>query len=171
MEKRVYTVSELNADIKMLLEANFPLVWIAGEISNLRIPASGHHYFTLKDANSQIASVMFSIQSGKLKFLLEDGMKIRGIGRISLYEPRGAYQIIFEHMEPEGAGAQQTAFEQLKKKLAGEGLFDEKFKKTLPFLPRKISVICSPTGAVIHDIIDIAARRFFNIHIITVIMK
>jgi exodeoxyribonuclease VII large subunit len=165
IKRKIYTVSGLNADIKMLLETQFPLIWVSGEISNIRIPSSRHCYFTLKDEKSQVASVMFAAQTGKLKFNLQDGLKIRGLGRITLYEPRGTYQIIFEHIEPEGVGALQKAFEQLKKKLAEEGLFDDNFKKPIPFLPKKISIISSPTGAVIHDIIKIVERRFYNIHI------
>ncbi|MDY6793355.1 MAG: exodeoxyribonuclease VII large subunit [Thermodesulfobacteriota bacterium] len=155
----IYTVSDLNSEIKSLLENKFTFLWITGEISNFRMPASGHFYFTLKDHQSQISSVMFSGQNRKLKFDLEDGLKITGMGRISLFEPRGTYQIIFEYIEPEGIGALQIAFEQLKEKLHLEGLFDEAHKKPLPFLPQKITLITSPTGAVVHDMVEIANRR------------
>ena len=161
----IYTVSELTAKVKVLLEDGFPFIWIRGEISNLRIPASGHFYFTLKDEKAQINAVMFRGQNRNLKFIPEDGMRITGIGRISVYEPRGTYQIILEYMEPQGTGAIQLAFEQLKERLTAEGLFDEKHKKPLPFLPCKISIITSPTGAVIHDILKIVNRRFPNIPI------
>jgi exodeoxyribonuclease VII large subunit len=160
---RIYTVSELTSDIKHLLEETFPFVWVSGEISNFRIPASGHFYFTLKDEKAQIGGVMFRGQSRHLKFLPEDGSNITGLGRISLYEPRGAYQIIFEYLEPTGRGALQAAFEQLKERLLAEGLFDDSHKKPLPYLPRKISVVTSPTGAVIHDICNIIDRRFPNV--------
>ncbi|MGD8649241.1 MAG: exodeoxyribonuclease VII large subunit [Desulfobacterales bacterium] len=163
--KNVYTVSELNASIKDLIENNFPFVWVFGEISNFRVPASGHFYFTLKDAASQISSVMFRGQQRNLKFEPEDGLNVTGMGRISVYEPRGTYQIILEYLEPSGAGALQIAFEKLKARLLAEGLFDEVHKKSLPFLPYKISIITSPTGAVVHDILHIINRRFPNIAI------
>ena len=161
----IYTVSEITAKVKELLEENIPFIWICGEISNLRIPASGHFYFTLKDENSQISAVMFRGQNRNLKFMPEDGMSVKGIGRVSVYEPRGTYQIILEYLEPKGTGEIQLAFEQLKERLTAEGLFDEKHKRPLPFLPCKISIITSPTGAVIHDILKIANRRFPNIPI------
>lgn len=161
----IYTVSELTAKVKVLLEDAYPFIWICGEISNLRIPGSGHFYFTLKDETAQINAVMFRGQNRNLKFMPEDGMGVTGIGRISVYEPRGTYQIILEYLEPEGVGAIQLAFEQLKERLTAEGLFDEKHKKPLPFLPCKISIITSPTGAVIQDILNIVNRRFPNIPI------
>ena len=163
--QNIFTVSELNANIKSLIEENFPFVWIFGEISNFRIPASGHFYFTLKDDASQISSVMFRGQQRNLKFEPEDGLNVTGMGRISVYEPRGTYQIILEYLEPSGAGALQIAFEKLKKRLAAEGCFDEAHKKPLPFLPNKISIITSPSGAVIHDILQIINRRFANLAI------
>ncbi|MBL7180291.1 MAG: exodeoxyribonuclease VII large subunit [Desulfobacterales bacterium] len=165
IERRIYTVSKLTADIKILLEDKFQLIWIAGEISNFRIPVSGHFYFTLKDENAQISAVMFRAQNRNLKFDPEDGMSVTGLGRISVYEPRGTYQLILEYIEPAGAGAIQVAFEQLKARLAHEGFFDEKHKKSLPFLPRKISIVTSPTGAVVHDILKVLNRRFSNLHI------
>ena len=163
--RRIYTVSELTADIKKLLEERFSLVWVSGEISNFRMPASGHFYFTLKDEKAQINAVMFRGQARNLKFHPEDGINVSGLGRISLYEPRGTYQIIFEYLEPEGIGAIQLAFEQLKERLHSEGLFDPEHKKPLPFLPKKISIITSPTGAVVHDVLNIINRRFANLHI------
>lgn len=164
-DRPVYTVARLTADIKALLEERFPFVWIVGEISNFRIPASGHYYFTLKDASAQIGAVMFRGQSRNLKFLPEDGMTVTGLGRIGVYEPRGTYQIIFEYLEPSGLGALQAAFEQLKGRLASEGLFDEFHKKPIPFLPRTIGLITSRTGAVVHDILNILNRRFPNLRI------
>ncbi|MCF8068754.1 MAG: exodeoxyribonuclease VII large subunit [Desulfobacterales bacterium] len=164
-ERYVFTVSELNNDIKGILEERYPFIWISGEISNLSKPASGHVYFTLKDNKSQISAVMFKGQARNLSFDLENGINVTGLGRIGVYEPRGNYQIIFEFIEPKGTGALQLAFEQLKQKLAEEGLFDDKLKQPIPELPQKISVITSPTGAVIHDIVTVLARRFPNIHI------
>ena len=163
--RSLYTVSELTREIKDLLEHEFPLVWVVGEISNLRMPVSGHCYFTLKDSNAQISAVMFKGQANRLKFDLVDGLAVVGLGRLSVYEPRGSYQVIFEHLEPKGVGALQLAFEQLKARLAAEGLFDEERKKKLPFLPRKIHIITSPTGAVVHDMIKIIQRRFPNMPI------
>ncbi len=164
-QRRIYTVSELTFKIKDLLEESFPFVWINGEISNFRVPASGHYYFTLKDDTAQINAVMFRNQNRTIIFDLEDGMNITGLGRISLYEPRGTYQIIFEHLEPKGAGAIHLAFEQLKTRLLEEGLFDEAHKSPLPFLPKKISIITSPTGAVVHDILKIVNRRFSTLQV------
>ncbi|MBW1649584.1 MAG: exodeoxyribonuclease VII large subunit [Deltaproteobacteria bacterium] len=168
---KLYTVSELNTGIKKLLEEKFPLIWICGEISNFKTPSSNHYYFTLKDNKSQMSAVIFANQNMYLKFMPENGMKIKGIGRISLYEPRGAYQIIFEHIEPYGLGELQAAFEHLKVKLEKEGLFDQSFKKPISFLPKKISVVSSPTGAVIHDIQTVIKRRYPNIHIEIVPVK
>jgi exodeoxyribonuclease VII large subunit len=164
-QRKIYSISELNAEIKTLIEESFPFVWIFGEISNFRIPASGHYYFTLKDKASQISAVMFRGQQRQLKFAPEDGMSVTGMGRLAVYEPRGAYQIILEYLEPSGIGALQIAFEKLKKRLAAEGCFDDAHKKPLPFLPNHISVITSPTGAVIHDILNTINRRFANCHI------
>jgi len=170
-QPQIYTVSELTSNIKEILEKTYPFVWICGEISNFNIPASGHFYFTVKDEHAQINAIMFRNQNRNLKFKPEDGITITGLGRISVYEPRGTYQIIFEYLEPKGTGAIQLAFEQLKKRLSDEGLFDEKHKKPLPFLPKKISIITSPTGAVVHDILKIIDRRFSNLYLEIVPVK
>lgn len=161
--QHVYEVSELNKKIKALLEVKFPFIWISGEISNFRIPSSGHCYFTLKDPRSQISAVMFRAQASSLKFRPEDGLSIIGLGRISVYEPRGSYQVIFEYIEPKGIGGLQIAFEILKQKLFDEGLFDAQHKMPLPALPKKISIVTSPTGAAIRDFIKVAQRRFANL--------
>lgn len=158
----IYTVSHLTREIKTLLEDRFPFVWITGEISNAATPASGHSYFSLKDDQAVISSVMFKNQKRNLKFIVENGMKITGLARLTLYEPRGAYQLIFEHIEPAGTGALQKAFEQLKKKLGDEGLFDPEHKQPIPFFPGTISVITSGTGAAVRDIIHISLRRLPN---------
>jgi exodeoxyribonuclease VII large subunit len=170
-QHRIYTVSELTSDIKGILEKTYPFIWIYGEISNFNVPASGHFYFTVKDEYAQINAVMFRNQNRNLKFKPEDGISVAGLGRISVYEPRGTYQIIFEYLEPKGTGAIQLAFEQLKKRLSDEGLFDEKHKNPLPFLPGKISIITSPTGAVVHDILNIIGRRFSNLSLEIVPVK
>lgn len=163
VDQKIYTVSRLTQNIRSILEDHFSLVWITGEISNFRVPVSGHFYFTLKDSDAQINAVMFKGQNRNLKFMPEDGMNITGFGRISVYEPRGSYQIILEYLEPSGIGALQAAFEKLKAKLAEEGLFDENHKKSIPYLPRTICLITSPTGSVVHDMIRVIERRFKDI--------
>ena len=156
---KVYTVSGLTRQIKNLLEDRYPFLWITGEISNLSTPASGHSYFSLKDHNAVISCVMFKGQKRHLKCPVENGMKIKAMGRLSLYEPRGNYQLILEYMEPEGTGSLNEAFERLKAKLLAQGLFDEAHKKPLPFFPQGIYVITSGTGAAVRDIIQTAKRR------------
>ncbi len=161
-ERRVWKVSELNARICELLEGTLPDIWLEGEVSNYRPAQSGHLYFTLKDAQSQIRCVCFRDQARGLKFRPQDGLSVTVRGALSVYEPRGEYQIYVSHIEPVGSGALQVAFEQLKKRLAEEGLFDEDRKKPLPLLPRCIGVVTSPTGAAILDILRILKRRFSN---------
>ncbi|WP_020588762.1 exodeoxyribonuclease VII large subunit [Desulfobacter curvatus] len=156
---KVYTVGTLTRQIKNLLEDQYPFLWIIGEISNFSTPASGHSYFSLKDEAAVISCVIFKGQKRHLKFTPENGLKVKGMARLSLYEPRGSYQLIFEHMEPEGTGALQQAFEQLKAKLAGMGWFDTAHKKEIPFLPSGIHVITSGTGAAVRDIIQVAKQR------------
>ncbi|MEJ2038505.1 MAG: exodeoxyribonuclease VII large subunit [Desulfosarcinaceae bacterium] len=165
LPRAIYSVSSLTSNIKQILEEKYPIIWISGEISNLRIPYSGHAYFTLKDENAQIAAVVFKGQQRQLGFELQDGTTIVGMGRISVYEPRGTYQIILEYIEPQGVGALQLAFEQLKRKLEAEGMFDLRYKHPLPMLPRKIGVVTSPSGSVIRDIINVSHRRFPNLAI------
>ncbi len=161
--QHVYEVTELNKIIKRILEEKFPFIWISGEISNFKIPSSGHCYFTLKDPHSQISAIMFRAQASALKFRPEDGLSVVGLGRISVYEPRGSYQIIFEYLEPKGIGGLQIAFEKLKQRLFEQGLFDERHKLPLPVIPKKISIVTSPTGAAIRDFIKVAQRRFPNL--------
>jgi len=162
----ILTVSQLTAEIKTLLERNFEHLWVEGEVSNLRLPGSGHLYFTLKDESAQIRAVMFRTQNRLLKFQLEDGLQVVGYGRLTVYEPRGEYQIVLDYLEPKGLGALQLAFDQLKEKLSREGLFDPARKKPLPPLPQKIGIVTSPTGAAIRDILQIIDRRFANVHIL-----
>ena len=156
---KIYTVSSLTEAIKSLLEETFDFVWVEGEISNFARPTSGHYYMTLKDQNAQIRAVMFKMQAYYLKFVPEDGMKVIVRGRIGLYEPRGEYQIIIDYLEPLGVGALAAAFEQVKKKLLLEGVFDEKKKRPIPFLPKRVALITSPTGAAVKDFLRIAYRR------------
>src|SRR3990172_653361 len=157
---QVLSVTELTRRLKQLVEGQFPLVWIMGQISNFRPASSGHWYFTLKDEGAQIRCAMFRGQNRYLKFRPEDGMEAVVRGRLTVYEPRGDYQIIAEHMEPKGVGALQVAFEQLRARLEAEGLFAPARKRPLPFLPGRIGVVTSLTGAVIRDICHVAFRRF-----------
>ena len=161
--EEILTVSQLNNNIKFLLEETFGSLWVEGEVSNLRRPQSGHVYFTLKDDKSQINAVFFrqfGAYKRKTNFELEEGLKVLCRARLNVYLPRGEYQLVIESVEPLGIGALQKAFEQLKARLSAEGLFDERYKKNIPFLPRKIGVVTSPTGAVIKDILNITKRRF-----------
>lgn len=168
--KEILTVTRLNLNIKNILESSFGFVWVEGEISNLRRPQSGHSYFTLKDENSQIRAVVFQSPLGTrgnaAAFDFEEGMSIICRARLNVYHPRGEYQLIIDTIEPKGVGALQKAFEQLKERLQREGLFDEKHKKKIPFLPHWIGVITSPTGAVIRDILSVTGRRFPSVHIL-----
>ncbi|MCK4423814.1 MAG: exodeoxyribonuclease VII large subunit, partial [Candidatus Omnitrophica bacterium] len=164
--RHVYSVSELTRNIKLILEDNFQQVWLEGEISNLSTPSSGHIYLTLKDENAQVKAVIFRGTASRVKFKLKDGLKVTACGRITVYERSGQYQIIIDVVEPQGLGALQLAFQQLKEKLSKEGFFDQNRKKPLPLLPRTIGVITSPTGAAIRDIINVLTRRFPNIEII-----
>ena len=159
----ILTVSQLTSKIKTLLEERFPLVWVEGEMSNLRHPPSGHLYLTLKDEFAQIGAVIFRGQRRHLKFEPEDGLSVIGLGRISVYEPRGSYQIVLEHIEPAGRGALQVAFEQLKARLSALGYFDQERKRRIPFLPLHLSLITSPGGAVVHDMLKVVNRRFPNV--------
>jgi exodeoxyribonuclease VII large subunit len=164
-ERRVWKVSEITARIRDLLEGQFTDVWIEGEVSNFRPAQSGHLYFTLKDSRAQIRCVCFRDNVRLLKFRPEDGLHITVRGSVSVYDQRGEYQVYVTNIEPVGLGALQLAFEQLKKKLAAEGLFDESRKKPLPALPRCIGIVTSPTGAAIRDILRVLKRRFPNVHV------
>ena len=158
-EENIYKVSDINRAIKEQLEGQFSHIWVQGEISNFKAHSSGHFYFSLKDEKSQVNAVMFKGYNSRLKFRPESGMEVVVRGKISVYEPRGNYQVFCEHMEPLGAGALQQAFEQLKAKLKSEGLFDEAIKKPLPDHPKQVAVVTSPTGAAIQDILNVMGRR------------
>lgn len=164
-ETTVFTVSGLNASIKSLLESSYPMVWVKGEVSNFRMASSGHSYFTLKDEQSQIRAVLFRTQQRHLRFNLESGLKVICQCRISVYEPRGEYQLIVEILEPLGRGALHLAFEQLKRKLEEEGLFDPSRKPPMPLCPQRIGIITSPTGAAIRDIIKTLQRATLPIRV------
>lgn len=166
-ERHIYKVSELTRMIKAVLEESFLSdVWVEGEVSGLSRPFSGHIYFKLKDENSQIDCVIYRGIAESLRFMPENGINIILWGKINVYEPKGTYQIVVYRIEPLGIGALQLAFEQLKQRLFAEGLFDPEHKKPIPFLPRKIGVITSATGAAIRDILTITRRRFYNVHIV-----
>ena len=165
-ERKIWSVSELTSRISAALSSQFANLWVEGEVSNYRPAQSGHLYFTLKDAKAQVRCVCFRTQALRLKFRPEDGLKLIVRGSISVYEPRGEYQIYVEHLEPSGVGALQLAFEQLKKRLDAEGLFDAGRKVPLPLLPGRIGIVTSPRGAAVRDIIRILRRRFPNLHLI-----
>nr|WP_246525617.1 exodeoxyribonuclease VII large subunit [Geomobilimonas luticola] len=165
-EKRILTVTQLTGLIRGVLEENFEHVWVEGEISNLAMPASGHLYFTLKDAGAQLRCVMFRASTRALKFKPRDGMGLIVRGRLTVYDQRGDYQLLVEYLEPRGLGALQMAFIQLKERLAKEGLFAEEHKRPIPRLPRRIGIVTSATGAAIHDILTVLNRRFANLEIL-----
>ena len=160
------TITELTGAIRTMLESSYPQIWVEGEISNARLWKTGHLYFTLKDARAQIRAVMFRSTVNLLRFKPENGQHVVARGRVSVYDPKGEYQIVCEHLEPHGLGALQLAFEQLRERLAQEGLFDDSRKRALPALPRKIGVVTSPDGAAIQDILNILGRRYPNAHIV-----
>jgi exodeoxyribonuclease VII large subunit len=164
-ERQVFRVSELNAAVQNLFEAEFRSVWVAGEISSCRMAPSGHYYFSLKDEQSQLKCALFKGAARFAKFKPQDGLAVIARGNLEVYEARGEYQLIVELLEPQGAGALQVAFEQLKKKLAAEGLFEEPRKRPLPKLPRRIGVVTSPAGAAIRDILHVLERRFQGLHV------
>lgn len=165
-ERPVFTVSELTARIKGRLEDAFPAVWVEGEISNLRAPSSGHAYFTLKDDLAQLRCVLFRGRGRRVRFALEDGLQVLVFGGLDVYAARGEYQLVAELMEPKGLGALQLAFEQLKRKLEAEGLFDQARKRPLPRFPRTIGIVTSPTGAALRDMLHIIGRRFGDLRVV-----
>jgi len=164
-QRRVFTVSELNGAIRATLDEEFPDIWVTGEISGFKLATSGHYYFTLKEREAQIRCVAFRSAHRFWKFKPRDGMAVLARGRIDVYEARGEYQLLVELLEPQGLGALQLAFEQLKKKLAAEGLFEAERKRPLPRFPRRIGIVTSPRGAAIADMINILSRRFPGLHI------
>jgi len=166
VSRHIYTVDELTRSIKLILEENLGDIWVKGEVSNCRRAASGHIYFTLKDDKSVVRAVLFKGYQSGIKFEIEDGLTVIAHGNVSVFERRGEYQIIIDFIEPEGLGALQLAFEQLKKKLAEEGLFDESHKKPIPPFPETVGVVTSPTGAAIRDILNVIGRRYSGVHII-----
>lgn len=167
-QRSILTVSRLTGLIRSTLEENFEQVWVEGEVSNLSMPSSGHLYFTIKDGGAQLRCVMFKGAAKNLRFRVKDGMVLILRGRVTVYDQRGDYQLISEYAEPQGLGALQLAFQQLKERLAKEGLFDEARKKKIPTLPQRIGVVTSPTGAAIHDILTVVNRRYANVEILLI---
>ncbi|MDD5680850.1 MAG: exodeoxyribonuclease VII large subunit [Candidatus Omnitrophica bacterium] len=165
-DRRIYTISELTQNIRGILEGAFGEVWLEGEISNFIKHSSGHMYFSLKDTGAVLACAFFRSANQGLKFQIKDGMNVVCFGKISVYDKRGQYQLYVEKIEPKGIGALQMAFEQLKAKLQKEGLFDEARKRPIPYLPTRIGVVTSPTGAAIRDILNVVRRRFQNVEVI-----
>jgi len=159
-ERDVYSVSRLNKEVRLLLESGLPLLWLEGELSNFAAPASGHWYFSLKDAGAQVRCAMWRQKNQLVKFRPKDGMAVLVRARVGLYEPRGEYQLLIEHLEEAGEGALKREFEKLKAKLAAEGLFAGERKRPLPAVPRRIGIVTSPTGAAVHDILRVLRARF-----------
>ncbi|MES9858757.1 MAG: exodeoxyribonuclease VII large subunit [Sedimenticola sp.] len=155
----VYSVSRLNSEVRAVLEGSFPLLWVEGEISNLARPSSGHIYFSLKDPRAQVRCAMFRMKCTRLRFQPKNGLKVLIRARVGLYEGRGEFQLVAEHMEPAGEGALRQAFEALKQQLAAEGLFDTATKKALPTYPQQIGIVTSPTGAAVRDVVTVLKRR------------
>ena len=164
--RRVLTVTELTVRVRDLIETAFYEVWVEGELSNCFVSNTGHLYFTLKDGNTQIRGVIFRTALRYLKFKPADGLRVVARGRVSVYEPKGEYQLVCEHLEPHGLGALQLAFDQLKRRLQAEGLFDAARKRALPSLPRKIGIVTSLDGAAIRDIVKVLRRRYANAHLV-----
>ena len=159
-DREIYSVSRLNREVRQLIEHGMPLVWLDAELSNLARPTSGHWYFSLKDRDAQVRCAMFRQRNHGVRFQPRDGQQVLARARVSLYEPRGDYQLIVEHLEEAGLGALRREFERLKEKLAAEGLFDSESKRPLPALPLRIGVVTSPTGAALRDILKVLGRRF-----------
>src|SRR4030095_6105093 len=166
--KSILTVSQLTGLLRTSIESQFSDLWLEGEVSNLRMPGSGHVYCTLKDEFSQIRAVLFRSSALRLKFTLQEGMCVIVRGRLTVYEPRGEYQIVMDSVEPKGVGALQLAFEQLKARLSAEGLFDEAKKTPLPPFPQRIGIVTSPTGAAIKDMLSVLYRRWAALRVIVV---
>src|SRR5215471_6855900 len=163
--RRAFTVGELTQELRGLLSEHFTDIWVSGEISGAKLAASGHYYFTLKDETAQLQCVCYRMTARYLKFKPQDGVAVLARGRLDFYDARGAVQMIVETLEPQGHGALQVAFEQLKQKLAMEGLFDRSRKRPIPSLPERIGIVTSPSGAVIRDILQILERRSPGRHI------
>jgi exodeoxyribonuclease VII large subunit len=168
LAQQTLTVSQLTAQIKNALEEEFPNVWVAGEISNFSRPQSGHAYFTLKDDQAQIRAVMWRTAASRLKFDLADGLDVICHGRIDVYAPRGSYQLVVDELQPKGMGALELALRKLREKLVAEGLFDPARKRKLPTFPRQVAFVTSPTGAAIHDFLQVLQRRWRGVDVLVI---
>src|SRR5213079_2072054 len=167
-ERRPISVSELTTQIRAALENRFMGVLVEGEVSNFRAHNSGHWYFTLKDEFAQVRAACYRSSNQRIRFRLEDGMQVRPRGRLSVYEPKGEYQLIADSLEPVGAGALQLAFEQTKARLQAEGLFAAERKRVIPIFPKRVGVVTSPNGAAIRDILNVISRRTRTVHVLIV---
>lgn len=165
-ERRPLSVSELTMQVRASLESRFASVWVEGEISNFKAHASGHWYFTIRDEGSQLRSTCFRGTNRAIRFRPSDGLQVRARGRLSVYEPRGEYELVVEALDPVGAGALRVAFEQMRERLAAEGLFAEEHKRPLPLFPRRVGIVTSPSGAAIRDIVNVLSRRTRTVHVL-----
>jgi exodeoxyribonuclease VII large subunit len=166
VERRPLSVSELTMQVRGALESRFASVWVEGEISNFKAHTSGHWYFTIKDEGAQLRATCFRGMNRAIRFRPSDGLQVRARGRLSVYEPRGEYELCVEGLDPVGTGALRVAFEQMRDRLAAEGLFDEERKRPLPLFPHRVGVVTSLTGAAIRDILNVIARRTRTVHIL-----
>ena len=167
-ERQALSVSELNSEIKAALELQFAAVWVEGEITNFHAAASGHWYFSLTDGDSILRAACFKGQNYRIRFKPSDGLQVRCRGRITTYEKRGEYQLMVDSLEPVGEGALTVAFEQIKQRLAAEGLFDEEIKRPIPAYPRRVGIVTSPTGAAVHDILTVLDRRARSVDVVII---
>ena len=165
-ERKPLTVSQLTNSIRIALESRFASVWVEGEISNFKSHSSGHWYFTLKDSNAQLRAKCFRSTNTRIRFRPTDGLHVRARGKLSLYAPRGEYELVVDALDPVGAGALRIAFEQLRDRLNAEGLFAKELKRPLPVLPRRVGIVTSPTGAAIRDILNVISRRTRTVHVL-----
>jgi len=165
-ERRPQTVSELTNSVRITLESRFASVWVEGEISNFKQHSSGHWYFTLKDESAQLRAKCFRSSNIRIRFKPTDGLHVRARGKLSIYAPRGDYELVVESLDPVGAGALQIAFEQLRDRLKAEGLFSKELKRPLPIFPRRVGIVTSPTGAAIRDILNVISRRTRTVHVL-----
>jgi exodeoxyribonuclease VII large subunit len=165
-ERKPLTVSELTNSIRIALESRFAAVWVEGEISNFKAHSSGHWYFTLKDQNAQLRAKCFRSTNTRIRFRPTDGLHVRARGKLSIYAPRGEYELVVDALDPVGAGALRIAFEQLRDRLNAEGLFAKELKRPLPVFPRRVGIVTSPTGAAIRDILNVISRRTQTVHVL-----
>src|SRR6266576_1165606 len=165
-EKRPLSVSELTNSVRIALETRFASVWVEGEISNFKAHSSGHWYFTLKDQNAQLRAKCFRSSNTRIRFRPQDGLRVRARGHVSVYAPRGEYELVVESLDPVGAGALRIAFEQLRDRLRAEGLFAPELKRQLPVFPGRVGIVTSPTGAAIRDILNVISRRTRTVHVL-----